>query len=483
MQYPLSSHSPENVIAYRGGQSITAGQFHRLALELAPKLAQAFQPATLRPGGLAGSYVINTCQDRFLFMLGFAAAALAGKTTLMPSSFAPHTIVQLQARYPGLICLQDGGDRAHGLSELDITTLLPGQVLPGQISNLPPPAPAPLIDAEQVAAIVFTSGSTGEPTAHAKKWGNLCLNGAAESERLNASGTAIVATVPPQHMYGFESSVLLALHGGSSLWHGKPFYPVDIVEAMAAVPRPRMLVTTPFHLSTLLDAGLPLPACEMVLSATAPLAMPLAQRAEAGFAAPLLEIYGCTESGQVASRRPCADAAWRMLPGVEMSIGDEGAWVHGGHVEGRVLLSDHIEARSSDIFVLMGRHADMVNIAGKRTSIAHLNAQLQTIAGVVDGCFLQTDDDTQRAESSSVQRLAALVIAPSLSTGQVLQELRARIDPVFLPRPLVQVDTLPRNATGKLVRAELLALLAAHRASSSASSPGSSSAPSSGSRA
>lgn len=442
MRHPLSSHQPGDVIAHRRGETIAAGQFHQEAVDLAGKLPSS-------------AYIINSCQDRYLFMLGFAAAALAGKTTLMPSSFAPRTLSQLEKAYPGLVCLHDGRDRAQGLPEMQIAAR-PSASLRA--------IPAPLIDADHVAAIVFTSGSTGEPTAHAKRWGRLCVNGAAESERLRARGVAIVATVPPQHMYGFESSVLLALQGGASIWHGKPFYPADIVEVLAALPRPGMLVTTPFHLSTLMDSGLPLPPCDMVLSATAPLAQPLAERAEKGFSAPLLEIYGCTESGQVASRRPVEDPAWQLLPGVQMRTGEEGAWVFGGHVEGEVLLSDYIEPQGADRFVLLGRHADMVNIVGKRTSIAHLNAQLQSIPGVVDGCFLQPDEAPPSVDGSdSVQRLAALIVAPGMSTEMLLEELRARIDPVFLPRPLIRVDALPRNATGKLVRSELLALYAAHK--------------------
>ena len=441
----LSSHAPDAVIAHRAGETITAGRFHREAMALAEDLP-------------AGRHLVNTCQDRYLFMVGLGAAMLAGKVTLMPSSFVSRTIEQLQARYPGLACLHDGRERPAAL---------PGRQVPARAAGTLAAADAPLLDAAQVACIVFTSGSTGEPTAHAKTWGRLALNGAAEAERLRAAGLAIVATVPAQHMYGFESSVLLALHGGASLWHGKPFYPADIAAALAALPRPRMLVTTPFHLSTLLGSGLASPGCDAVLCATAPLARELAQRAEALLAAPLSEIYGCTESGQVASRRPVLHTDWQLLPGVAMEVDAQGAWVHGGHVEGRVLLSDHIEATGPDSFRLLGRHADMINIAGKRSSLAHLDAQLKSIPGVLDGCFVQPDE---AAGAPQVPRLAALVVAPSLDTAALHEQLRQRIDAVFLPRPLLRVDALPRNATGKLVRAELLAFLASSRRASSADS-------------
>ena len=124
--------------------------------------------------------------------------------------------------------------------------------------------------------------------------------------RASLAGVTLVATVPSQHMYGFESTVLLALLGGAAFDTGRPFYPADIAAALARVPRPRMLVTTPFHLKTLLDSGVTLPPIDLVLCATAPLSPQLAARAEAALAAPLVEIYGCTEAGQVATRRTTA---------------------------------------------------------------------------------------------------------------------------------------------------------------------------------
>ena len=47
-------------------------------------------------------------------------------------------------------------------------------------------------------------------------------------------------------------------------------------------------------------------------------------------------------------------------------------------------------------------------------------------------------------------RLGAVVVAPGLSVAALTELLRQRIDPVFLPRPLLMVEQLPRNATGKL---------------------------------
>jgi acyl-coenzyme A synthetase/AMP-(fatty) acid ligase len=267
---------------------------------------------------------------------------------------------------------------------------------------------------------------------------------------------SIVGTVPAQHSYGFESTVLLALHGNSPFWSGKPFFPQDIVAALNAVPAPRLLVSTPFHLSALIAAGLELPAIAMLLSATAPLSAQLAGAAEAACQAPLYEIYGSTESGQLASRRTTADLAWELLPGVGLEQADEQTIAFGGHVEGRVPLSDVIEILADGRFLLHGRHADLINIAGKRTSLAYLNHQITAIPGVIDAAFFLPDSEAV----DGITRLCAFVVAPGLNNRQLLAELRQRIDSIFLPRPLVLLDQLPRNATGKLPRNHLQALFA-----------------------
>ena len=121
---------------------------------------------------------------------------------------------------------------------------------------------------------------------------------------------------------------------------------------------------------------------------------------------------------------------------------------------GELPLNDLTELRSDTTFLLHGRSADLINIAGKRTSLASLNHHLNAIDGVQDGVFFMPDDATNDSA-----RLAAFVVAPKLETREILQALRLRIDPVFLPRPLHKVAILPRNATGKLPRASLDQLL------------------------
>ena len=120
-----------------------------------------------------------------------------------------------------------------------------------------------------------------------------------------------------------------------------------------------------------------------------------------------------------------------------------------------VVLQDIVELLPDHAFHLRGRNADLVEIAGKRASLADLTRRLLTLPGVTDAIVLQLDDE----DGAGVRRIAALVVAPERSEAALLEDLRLAVDPVFLPRPFRRVAALPRNETGKLARAVVLEAL------------------------
>ena len=477
--YPLLFHtSPDQTLAWRDGAPVSAHAF----------LADVARVAAALP---AGGHVFNVCSDRYRFAVGLCATLVAGRVSLLPSTHTPEMVRQLASFAPDAFCLHDAPDCAIELPRFRFPEPSAADAARGADGAVP------RIDASQVVAYVFTSGSVGTPVPHRKTWGFLVHNVRAAAARLGLDGAragagtpALVGTVPAQHMYGFESTVLLALIGGLAFSNRQPFYPADVRAELAALPQPRVLVTTPVHLRALLASEQPLPEASLVLSATAPLPPKLARDAEARLCAPLIEIYGSTETGQIATRRTSAGDAWHLLPGVRLDArpaahdDDSGpsVWASGGHVETPVPMGDALELLDDAHFLLHGRKADLVNIAGKRTSLAYLNHQLNAIPGVEDGVFYMPDDapahgrpagdgdqggnsdGTNAAErvghGERIARLAALVVAPQLTAAALLRALRERIDPAFLPRPLRFVDALPRNATGKLPRDVLAALVA-----------------------
>jgi acyl-coenzyme A synthetase/AMP-(fatty) acid ligase len=438
--YPLLAHpTPENIVAWRHGEAISVARF----LGDVARVAAALPP---------GRHVLNTCSDRYYFAVGLAATLVSGRVSLLPATLTQEVTGHLRVFAPDVFCLTDGKRDGFGLPVVIYPDGPPTDTSPREI---------PLLAGDAQVAWVFTSGSTGKPVPHQKTWGALVKNVHAEGELLgllDGRRHTIVGTVPAQHMYGFESTVMVALQSGAAFSSGRPLFPADICSAIAAVPRPRVLVTTPFHLRALLDASVDIPDLDLLVSATAPLSPNLVREAEARCRAPLLEIYGSTETGQIACRRPVETAEWRLFPGVRLAEHDGRVWASGGHVEGNVAMDDVLEITGPDRFLLHGRSADMINIAGKRSSLAYLNHQLCAVPGVVDGAFFIPDEETP----DGVTRLIAIVVAPGMTAATLTQALRARIEPAFLPRRVLFVAGLPRNTTGKLPADALRTLIAEH---------------------
>ncbi|HEX4050348.1 MAG TPA: AMP-binding protein [Steroidobacteraceae bacterium] len=444
----IATSSPEAVIARRGSERINARQF----------LQQAIQVATQLP---AGAQLLNLCEDRYHFAVGLVAGLIAGRSTLLPPTQAPEVLRQVHALGAPLMGLGDRPEAPAALAQLGSPWLNLGTLRPITTSASASWS-IPQIDAATPAVVIYTSGSTGAPVPHVKSFGQLVAAARVQMTRLPphdaTAGYALLGTVPAQHMFGLESTVMLPLQSGGVLCAERPFFPADIAAALGALPRPRALVSTPVHLRALLDGGVTLPPLDLVLCATAALSESLAREVEARCDTQLLEIFGSTETGQIASRRTARERAWHLWPEVRLRCAEDRCWAHGGHVPTPTLLADVLEPLDEAHFVLHGRTADLVNVAGKRSSLAHLSQQLLSVPGVLDGAFFVYEP--ARGSITGVARLAAVVVAPSLTPAKILEALRERIDAVFLPRPLWLVQQLPRNATGKLPHEALQALAA-----------------------
>jgi acyl-coenzyme A synthetase/AMP-(fatty) acid ligase len=440
---PLIAYADLNrPLAYRHGAVITAAQYLADVHHCAKRLPES-------------RYVLLACQDRYAFAVGFGAAMVRGQCCLMPSTHTEELIASLAGTYESLYCMTDDPACIFALPQTQMGDWLLSEML--EFEN---PPRIPLIAASHIAAYVYTSGSTGLPVAHPKHWDKLVANVQSEGARLGivpGSGYTIVGTVPPQHMYGFESTVLVALQNGAAFEAGKPFYPADIERAIAGVLRPRALVTTPFHLRAWLTEVAAPSRLDLLVSATAPLATALAEEAERKTSARLLEIYGSTETGQLATRCTTETAEWTTFDGIVIHQTGATSIASGTQVEGSVPINDVLELKSERVFILHGRTADMVNVAGKSTTLDYLNHQLLSIDGVDDGAFVVQGAATEGTGNTT--RLAAVVVAPTHTVESLQAQLRRKIAPAFLPRPLKLVTSLPRNGTSKLPREALLALI------------------------
>jgi acyl-coenzyme A synthetase/AMP-(fatty) acid ligase len=437
MRLPLLFERPaESIFAFGRSGVVTLGQF----------LADVERLASRLP---ARAHVLNDCNDRYHFLVGFAAALVRGQVSLFPGNRVTHVWQQLGEDYPDVYCLTDQ-DAVPAV--MDVMRFTP--------SGAPSVAvrAVPAFPVEQPAAIAFTSGSTGRPRPFPKYWGAIVQEARAGARALGiAPGDtrAIVATVPPQHMYGFVASAMLPLQLGLPVSRERPFYPEDVRLALESSPTPGpILVITPVQLRACVLERAALPRLAFILSSAAPLPRALADEAEALFGTRVLEYYGSSETGAIASRRQQESEVWRAFDGVRVSPHAEGCLVAAEYFREPVVLNDAVEILSAREFRLVGRSTDLIKIGGKRTSLLYLNQQLGEIPGVADGAFV-----LEEGAGGKEPRLAALVVAPGRSREDILGELRTRLDEVFVPRKLWLVPALPRNAAGKLPREQLLDLL------------------------
>jgi len=432
-----------SIVARRDGRAVSRAEFLWQVSQLAQRLPQVER-------------TINLCADRYWFAVSVFACIQRGIVSLLPNSAAPEHLAAVCAHSDGLLAICD--DPQSNLPYLPY--LLVGQEERCPAGNVPE-LDMPLIPEDQLVARVFTSGSTGVPQAHDKFFGCLQHSVAAAARRVwevTGGPCAVLGTSSFRHMFGFESTVLLPLLSGGELSSKVPYFPADVSSALSQLPERRLLVTTPFHLRNLLEAGIALPKIAAVLSATAPLSPELACRAQAQLQAPVLEIYGATETGQVATRLPTEQTQWWLMDGIELAQAGETTLARGRSLHQPQALNDVIELVSSTHFRLIDRGANLVNIAGKKSTLSLLNHLLLQVPGVNDGVFCLPE----RTEGHAEARLTAFVVAPRTEAASILNALRSHIDPVFLPRPIVFVDELPRDSNGKITASTLRRLRDQH---------------------
>jgi len=193
-----------------------------------------------------------------------------------------------------------------------------------------------------------------------------------------------------------------------------------------------------------------LPSLANVLTATAPIEQDLAKTIEQQFSTHVVEIYGCSEVGSMASREPAKSDVWTQFSGLNFTQKSNRASVSVDYLPAPVELDDQLEFLTNRQFRLQGRSSDQIKIAGKRGSLYDVNRVLNTFSGVVDGVVIFPE------QTRLVPRLVALVVLKNASDKAALQaHFRQHLDAAFVPSPILLVEKLPRQENGKLNKTAL----------------------------
>ncbi len=396
-----------------------------------------------RPGN-----VLLVCDDRYLFAASLLGTWQAGRVVVLPPNGQPGTVEAIADATGVAVFLHD---RAAAPIGLDVRSLLG---LPHQ-----PEFPPPDLPPERHLVILTTSGTTGRHLTCPKTAGQL-LGEVDELARAFAidRGSRVLATVPPHHIYGLLFSVLLPLRVGGSLVRDCPLQPEAVFGALSRWGA-TILVSAPPHLRAL-EVSDGAPPLRRVFSSGAPLPVRSSVLLRERLGWRVTEVYGSTETGGIAWRDDPA-APWAPFSGVYVGAGEDGRLLLdsprlGADVPRPLKCDDRVKLRGNGTFDLLGRSDGVAKVGAKRISVAELEERVLSLPGVRDAVAL-----LQGVPGPRGQELALAVVAPGWSAERMRRELAAWFDPVTVPRRILFLDALPREASGKLPRDRIAAFFQA----------------------
>lgn len=344
----------------------------------------------------------------------------------------------------------------------------------------PPPASPPLAlepHPEAISFVLHTSGTTGVPKAVPYRQGRL-----AERTRLNTGlcglgpGCVYASASPVHHIAGFGNHAV-ALAAGATL-APVPRFTVEAWTALADLHVTHAL-TVPTMLEILLDAGvLPLPELRTLQYGGSPIHPIALQRLLATVpGVDLVNIFGQTEGSPITCLTPddhrrivvdgradLLESVGRPAPGIELRIADaDEAGVGEVTARGRhlFLVDDDGWLRTGDLgrlddegyLFLVGRRGERIIRGGENVYPVEVEQVLEKHPGVREAAVVGIPDQRW----GEVVRAAIVPADPALPPD--LDDLRAHTRALVagfkVPTEWAFVDSLPRNASGKLLRRSL----------------------------
>ncbi len=432
----LSSGRGDEAIAFTA-PAMTLGELRRAAGGIADLL------------GPSGPPVFLYCDRAANFVPALLACLSLRREVILPGHAAPKYLDEIGARSGVLLTDAD----AAGFDAI----LLPASSGRSPL-DLRIPLDAPLT--------FLTSGSTGQPKACRKHFGQIVLEVEIGLSVWPAAAGPIVSTVSHQHIYGLLFTVVMPLLAGRATNASRAHGWDDIVRHLGAGQA--TLVTTPAHLSRIPDHMRPAAGPAAIFSSGAPLAHEAAGRALETFGVLPTEVLGSTETGGIAWRRQASAAEpWTPLPRVSVEMDGEGMLTVVSPLCGtdEPLRTGDLAAINEDgRFHLRGRGDRIAKIEGKRVSLARVEQAIVELAEVSEAAAADLPDRGGALGAVVVLTENGAARREALGRFRFGQELRVRLsdrlEPMERPRFWRVVDEIPVSPQGKRVQADLRGLFA-----------------------
>jgi long-chain acyl-CoA synthetase len=360
-----------------------------------------------------------------------------------------------------------------------------------------PPAEVPPAAASaegDLAVIIYTSGTTGKPKGAMLSHGNLLHNVASCREVLRTVDADRFAVLLPMfHSYMLTVGILLPLIVGGSIVLVRSLNPPRNALQEILQRRATVLPAIPQFYRSMVGAPLqpPLPL-RVCISGAAPLPVQVLKDFETKFGIPLIEGYGLSEASPVVTKNPLDG---RRKPGsiglpisnVEVSVQDDAGkmlphhtvgeiCVRGGNVmlgywnqpeetarvmrNGWLLTGDIGYCDSEGYYFITDRKKDMLLVNGINVYPREIEEIIHQFGGVQEAAVIGVPDP-RRGE----QPLAYVAAAPgvTLDEEKLAAFLKQRLADYKVPRRILFVEALPRNATGKILKTTLRRMTAERR--------------------
>ena len=407
----------------------------------------------LQPSSEEDRSVICLCTDDKAILAAALVAALAGGPRLvLPYAFSRQAVEEVLENMALSFILTDRpGDFPPG-AEVITPSLLRHDVK----------MPDTVLDYDNPFLTLFTGGSTGKPKAWAKTPRNLLAEAMHLSGKFAISPDDVfLSTAPPRHIYGLLHSVLIPFICSSRVLDGVYTFPREILR-VAQDYGASVLVGLPLHYRVLKVDDLQRYDLRMALSSAGALDREAAAYFYRKTGLDIIEIYGSTETGGVATRRSLGDGeAWRPMDPVDCKIGEGKLHVRSTFIsptlprdsDGFFATADRVDPDGERNFILRGRTDDIVKIGGKRVDVAAVQNKLKQMPGVRDAVVICLPTGKGRQNE-----LAALV-ATHLDVPQLRRHIAAVSETYAVPRRIAVVEEIPVMSTGKYDRAGIERIL------------------------
>ncbi|GAB3552415.1 AMP-binding protein [Noviherbaspirillum agri] len=483
---PWTATQPDKVALKDDERSITYGQLGGVVDAVAQKLREAGVRGGDRVLLVAeNSVALGVCILALSRLDAWSATVNARLSAREIDNFLAHSSAR-RALYFGTASPQA---KAHGEQRGAQTVEWPGigQLLLGPLNEQATQEPVEQDGKQQVAAMVYTSGTTGAPKAVMLTHANLIFIGA-NSCRMRRIGPAdvIYGVLPLSHVYGLSSLLVAALMGGATLRLAARYQPDTLAHALAEEGI-TVMHGAPAMYAKLLEwsesTGKPIqaPHLRVAQSGGAPLTMPLKQAFEKAFGLTLHNGYGMTESSpsicQTRMDTPRTDCSvGPPIPGIEVRLhgaeqSADGAgelWVRGPNVmkgyykapeltaatlseDGWLRTGDLARFEPDGAVTLVGRSKELIIRSGFNVYPIEVEQVLNGYPSVVQSAVVGREVEG----NEEVVAFIEVASGADVSLDALRAHLKANLSPYKIPSEIVVLDHLPAAATGKVLKKEL----------------------------